>query len=465
MTRALALIIVLAAGALFLLLFVVKMILSPRRVEALGTLIKQGKTGIAISSAKRLIARDSKNAEAHYYLGLAYHAEKKDNEAYREFKLLNQLSIQGKMIPELEYRQTLAQLYISHGEREEALKEYLLLIKLSPRQGEFYYQAGKLFAARGKGDTAREYLQKASELSPKDGAVYYELGVLCYKEKKAPEAKAALERALRFQKEAEQGRTWFYLGKLQKDVKDYEGAQNSFGKAARDPEFRLRALVERGGCYMARNDMARALPDLEKAVETIKDEGGNDSLFARYFLGLCYEKRREIDKALVQWERIYSQKKGFKDVGEKLSQYREFKSGGGPREAGRRGGGDLKSYITAGGPDFVELCKTIVKEAMELQVQSATTISDGTEVLALEGDSAKFSRAMPHLIRFYRGTDPAEEGEIRSILDDAREQNIPKAAVVASAGFSPGAVEFAASRPVELFGKEKLQTMLRKAAR
>jgi tetratricopeptide (TPR) repeat protein len=441
------------------------MLLSPKRVEVLGTLIKQGKTQVAINSARRLIARDSKNAEAHYYLGLAYHAEKKDDLAFREFKVLNQLSLQGKMIPEMDYRQTLAQLYAANGETEEALKEYLLLIKLAPKNGDFYFQAGKLFAARGKGDTAREYFQKAGELSPKDGNIYYELGALCYKEKKAPEAKAALERALRLQKEDDQGRTWFYLGKLQKDVKDYGGAQTSFGKAARDGEFRVRALVERGGCYMAQNDIDHAIPDLEKAVGAIKDEESNDSLFARYFLGLCYEKKREIDKAVAQWEQIYTQKKGFKDVGEKLSQYREFKPGGKVKDSGAAKGGDMKSYVTADNSEFLDLCTAIVKGALELQVQSAKNISDGTEVLAMEGDDAKFSRKMPHLIRFYRGNDPADEGEIRSILDDAKEQNIPKAAVIASAGFSTAALEYANSRPVELFGKDKLQNMLRKASR
>jgi tetratricopeptide (TPR) repeat protein len=442
------------------------MLLSPKRVEAMGILIKQGKTQTAINSARRLIAKDSKNAEAHYYLGLAYHAEKKEDQAFREFKILNQLSIQGKLIPEMDYRQTLAQLYAANGEDEEALKEYLLLIKLAPKRGEFYFQAGKIFAQRGKGDTAREYLQKAADLSPKDGNIYYELGALCYKEKKAPEAKAALERALRLQKEDDQGRTWFYLGKLQKDVKDYSGAQSSFGKAARDPEFKIRALVERGGCYMAQNDMEHAVPDLEKAVEAIKDEGGNDSLFARYFLGLCYEKRRELDKAVAQWEQVYAQKKGFKDVGEKLTQYRDFKSAGGGKgkSTGSAKGGDMKSYITAGNAEFLELCKSIVTGAMALRVQSAKGISDGAEVLAIEGDDAKFSRKMSYLIRFYRSADPADEGEIRSILDDAKEQNIPKATVIASAGFSPAALEYANSRPVELIGKDKLQTTLRKTA-
>jgi tetratricopeptide (TPR) repeat protein len=328
MTRALALVIVLVAGMVFLLVFVVKLILFPRPVEALEALIKQGKTHAAIRSARRLIARDPKNAEAHYFLGRAYHVEKKEEEAYREFKILNRLSIQGKLIPEIEYRQTMAQLYEAHGESGDALKEYLLLTKLAPKQGEFYLQAGRLFAGRGKGDTARDYLQRAADLSPRDGNVYYELGTLYYKEKKAPEAKAALERALRLQKEGEQGRTWFFLGKLQKDVKDYDGAENSFEKAARDGEFRIRALVEKGGCYMAQNDITRAAGDLEKAVRTIKDEGSDDSLYARYSLGLCYEKQGETGKAVAQWERVYAQKKGFKDVGEKLSHYMLNKAAG-----------------------------------------------------------------------------------------------------------------------------------------
>jgi tetratricopeptide (TPR) repeat protein len=458
MNRVVGLIVVLAAGFAVLLFFTIKMLLSPRRVESLGVLIKQGKTGPAINSAKRLIARDSRNAEAHYYLGLAYHAEKKDDDAYREFKILNHLSIQGKLIPEQNYRQTLAQLYVSHGETEEALKEYLLLIKLAPRQGEFYFQAGKLFGERGKGDTAREYLQKAAELSPKNGDIYCELGILCYKGKKAPEAKAALERALRFQKE--NSRAWFYLGKLQKDVKEYAGALGAFEKAAGDPEFRVKALVERGGCYMAQNNIDRALPDLEKAVAAIKDESANDSLFARYFLGLCFEKRREIDKALVQWEQIYAQKKGFKDVGEKLSEYREFKAGGKTGTPGQ--GDDMKAYVTASNSGFTELCKTIVREALELQVQSARGISGGSEVLALQGEGEKISRKIPHLIRFYRGNSPADEEEIRSILDDAKEQNIPKTVIFASAGFSSAALEFANSRSVELVDKEKLRHMLRK---
>jgi tetratricopeptide (TPR) repeat protein len=457
--RVLALVIVLAVGTAFLAVFIIRQFLFSKGTEALPQLIKKGKTQHAIKSAKQLISRDSKNAEAHYYLGLAYFAEKKEDLAYREFKTLNQLSIQGKAIPEIEYRQTLAQLYISNKEPEEALKEYLLLIKLMPKKGDYYYHAGKLFAELGKTDNGQEYLEKAAELSPNDGNIYFELGVLLYKAKKAPDAKAVLERALRFQKDKAQAKTWYYLGKLQKDVKDYAGAAASFEKAAAEPEYKLRALVERGGSFMSANDFGKALPVLERAVAAITDESGQESLYARYFLGLCYEKKREIDQAVAQWEKVYSEKKGFRDVGEKLAQYHDLKAD--------TGGGGIKKYITAGNADFLELCKSIVKNAMGLNVQNAKPgPGGGSEVLAIEGggDDWQSNRKIPRLIRFYRGNDPAGEEEIRSILDDAREQNIPKAVLVASGGFSRAALDFANNRPVELFGREKLQNMLRKAA-
>jgi tetratricopeptide (TPR) repeat protein len=456
--RVLALVIVLGVGTAFLAAFVIKQFLFSKGTEALPLLIKRGKTQLAIKSAKQLISKDPKNAEAHYYLGLAYAAEKKEDLAYREFKTLNQLSIQGKAIPEIEYRQTLAQLYISNKEPEEALKEYLLLIKLMPKKGDYYYQAGKLFVELGKLDRGREYLEKAAELSPNDGNIYFELGVLLYKAKKAPDAKAVLERALRFQKAQAQAKTWYYLGKLQKDLKDYPGAVVSFDKAAAEPEYRLQALVERGGSFMSMNEFGKAIPVLEKAVAAISKESDQESLYARYFLGLCYEKRREIDRALAQWEKVYSEKKGFRDVGEKLSQYHDIKA--------ETGGGGIKKYITAGNADFLELCKSIVKDAMGLSVQSAKPTPRGSEVLAVEGgsDDWQSTRKIPRLIRFYRSNDPAGEEEIRSILDDAREQNIPKAALIASGGFSRAALDFANNRPVELFGREKLQNMLRKAA-
>jgi tetratricopeptide (TPR) repeat protein len=450
MTLTLALIIIFGAGTGFLIFFVIKSLAAPQKVEALGGLIKKGRTQTAIKAAKRIITRDPKNAEAHYHLGTAYHKEGRDELALLEFKSVNQIGISGKNIPEIDFRQLLAQLFIRFKQGEEALKEYLLLIKLMPNRAEYYYWAGKLFTERNRIDMAENYLRKAAELSPRDGKIHYELGVMLYKGKKAREAKSALEVALKYQNDNAQ--IHFFLGKIQKDAKDYTAAAAAFEKAARDAEFRIRALVERGGCFMALNAPERAIPDLERAVNAITDEGAQDGLYARYFLGLCYENIRELDKAIAQWDKIYAQKKNFRDVGAKLAQYQELRSDD-----------NIKDYLTSPPGDFMELCKMAVNQTMALQVQNEKNLSDGCEIVAIENDSAKWrnTRKMPRLIRFYRSPDPVDEPKVRSIMDDAKEKNIARAAIVTSAEFTRAALDYANSRPIELFNKEKLQAMLR----
>jgi hypothetical protein len=43
---------------------------------------------------------------------------------------------------------------------------------------------------------------------------------------------------------------------------------------------------------------------------------------------MCYEKKQDIPKAVAQWEKIYAKKKSFRDVGEKLMQYQEYRQSG-----------------------------------------------------------------------------------------------------------------------------------------
>jgi tetratricopeptide (TPR) repeat protein len=449
MTIVIAVIIILGVGVGFLAFFLIKSIVAPQKVEALAGLIKKGKSQVVIKAAKNIISRDPKNAEAHYYLGQAYHIEKRDELALMEFKSVNQIGISGKNIPEVEFRQTLAQMFVRHKEGEEALKEYLLLIKINPQKAEYYYWAGKLFFERNRADMAEKYLRKAAELNPRDSKIHFELGAMLYRDKKPKEAKAELEAALKF--ESGNAQAFFFLGKIQKDVKDYVGAIASFEKSARDAEYKIRALVERGGCYMSLNAVDRAIPDLERAVSAISDESANESLYARYFLAMCYEKNRDLDKAIAQWEKIYARKKNFRDVGAKLTEYQELRSDD-----------NMKDYLISAPVDFTNLCRAVAVRKMDFQVQNSRNLSEGCELTAIENDSAKWrnTRKMPCLMRFFRCPDPLDEAVIRSILDDAKKQNIPRTIVVTSSGFTRAAVDYANSRAVELFNKEKLQDML-----
>jgi tetratricopeptide (TPR) repeat protein len=201
------------------------------------------------------------------------------------------------------------------------------------------------------------------------------------------------------------------------------------------------------------NAVDKAIPEFDRAVRSITDEAGQDALYARYFLALCYEKTRDLDKAIAQWDKIYSVKKNFRDVGEKLSQYQELRSDD-----------RMKDYLTSGSQDFIEICKAMAGQVLALQVKGAKSISNGCELIAIENDSAKWKnvRKVPRLLRFFRAPEPVDEPLLRNLLDDAKSQNMIQGIAVSSSGFSRSAQEFAESRPVELFNKEKLQELLQK---
>jgi tetratricopeptide (TPR) repeat protein len=450
MNIVLALIIILGVGIGFLAVFLIKSIAAPQQLESVEKFLKKGKTQSAIKAAKALLARDQRNAEAHYFLGKAYLIENKAELALLEFKAVNQIGVRG-VIPELEFRRQTAQLYYKFGQLEEALKEYILLIKLEPQKGDSYYWAGKLFVERNRSDMAEKYLRKAGELNPRDGKTHYELGVMLYKEKKTSDARAELETAIKYQDDNAQA--YFFLGKIQKDSKDYQSALSSFEKAQRDPQVKVKALVERGGCYMSLNAVDKAIPELDRAVRAVTDEAGNDALYARYFLAMCYEKTRELDKAIAQWDKIYAQKQNFRDVGAKLSQYQEY-----------RADDRMKDYLTAGSGEFLELCKTLATQSLAFTVQNEKPTVSGCDIIAVENDSAKWRnvRKAPRLIRFFRIPDMVDEGKIRNLLDDMKNQNMTRAMAITSSGFLRSAMDFADSRPVELFNKEQLQDLLQK---
>ena len=330
MSVTLVIILVLAVGVGFLATFLIKNILIPRRAAKTKDLLNKSMVLKAVRAAKAAVEKDPQSAEAHYLLGKAFLADKRDEQAYKEYRSASRLGIGGKNIPETDFRKTLAALYTQFREPEEALKEYVLLIKLHPENPEYYFLAGKLFSSRNRADLAEQYLRKAIALNPKEGLYRIELGMLYYLAKRIKEASGEFEAAIKIN--PLDGHAQLYMGKILKDAKDYAGAIPYLEKASRIQEYKLRALVELGGCYMSLKMMDKAVQELERAVNIIEKEAEPDSLYARYFLAMCFEKTQEFTKAIAQWDKIYAQKKNFRDVGEKLTQYIEYRTGAADKE-------------------------------------------------------------------------------------------------------------------------------------
>ena len=446
------LIIVLCAIVATAAFFIIKNVLLPTKADVLPKLYKQGKTQHLIKSAKQIISKDSKNYLAHYYLGKAYIKENKTELAILEFKIVNENALFGTEIEEIPFRQEYASILLKCNQQGEALKNYLLLTKLEPRNAENYFNCGQIYEQQNRYDVALGFMQKAAFLDKKHAKAHAEIGLMMYRTKNYSEAKKEIDISLRLN--PENYSAYYYLGKILKDAKDLQGAIKAFEKAQRDPEVKQKSIIEHGSCYMMANRLDNASLDFIRAVELDKNNENPETLYARYFLATCYEKMRKIDKAIEQWEAIYKQNKGFRDVGSKLSEYKDLQAND-----------YLKDYLTCSNEEFMEICKMACEKSFKLQVLSCDLKKWGCQLTGVDKRDESWMSVRKQLlfVRFYREPEPIDDAEVRQALDEMKSLGSVKGFLFSSSGFSNTAKRFADNRPVELAEKQKLEAILAQA--
>ena len=435
-----------------LLVFIIKSAVAPKKVDAIPKLIKQGKTQNAIKMAKQILAKDPKNYIAHYYLGKAYLKENKPELAIIEYKLVNENALFGQELDEQSFREEYAQLLMKYNQPQEALKNYLLLTKLDPKNAENFYNAGHLYEQCNRYDLAMGFLQKAVMLNTRHAKAHAEIGLMHYRTKNFGEAKKEIDIALKLSPETYS--SYYYLGKIEKDAKDLAAALKSFEKAQRDPETKQKAIIEHGSCYMLANRWDNAAMDFQRAIDLDKENLNGETLYARYFLATCYEKSRKIDKAIEQWEQIYKRNKTFRDVSAKLSEYKDLQAND-----------YLKDYLTCSNEEFLLICKNAVEKALKHQAVACEGKKWGCQISGVDSSTEGWRnmRKQTTLFRFFREPDPIEDDIVRETLDTMKQLNCQKGFLFSSSGYSNSGRHFAEGRPVELVDKIKLESILSQA--
>jgi len=414
--------------------------------------VKQGKASQAIRSAKQILAKEPRNGEAHYLLARAYQLDGKDELALMEFKAVNQISDFTGLCKEAPFRREIAGLFLRFGQEEEALKEYLLLTKLEPYDPEHYYNAGTLFEKRSKGGQAAQFYKKALEVSPRYSDAWFALGQLMYRAKRGAEAKEALQKALKLR--PDNYKAYFYLGRILKDSRNFTGALGAFENAQKDPDFKIKSLIERGSCFLATKSYEKARTELERAIKLSEDdEDSNEMMHARYFLSVCYERTRNLDKAIEQWEYLYGKKKNFRDVAEKLSQYQEL-----------RADDRIKDFITESPEKFEKTCHRIIA-AMNLSVTDYVSLPEGAQITAVERSTGNWrnTRKFPKFVRILRVPETIDLPSVREFNEQMKKAGVNRGYFITSSTFTRSAHEFTESRPIDLMSRERLQELLKAA--
>jgi len=443
----LLLVLALVAGSAFFIFFVIRIFVTPKHINQIRGMIESGNVKQAINVLKVILSKNANNLEAHWLLAEAYFKDKRYDLSLVECRYISKLGKFSNEVPEEKVRARLAGLLEYFGHLEDAQKEYILLSKLRPDYGEYYFKIGEIFYKRNMTDKSIPYFNTALKYSPAHPETLFYLGIINYAKSQVKEAITYLNKALQFNPNLHKAH--YYLGLINKTLGVYDKARTEFQLSQKDPDFKLRAMLEEGRILLITENVKEAIIQFERALKFIKEEN-EISIEIRYLLGLCYEKTKDLSLAVEQWEIVDNHRKGYKDVGIKLSLYSDLRTDD-----------RLKDFLTASRQGFIELSQKVLA-AMGFEIQDTKPINDDAVdfvVSQLEGKWRNTKRSSC-LVKIRRSSEPVGELLVRQIQEEMKKISASRGIIISTAGFAPSAVQYSLTRPIDLIDRQQLTQTL-----
>ncbi len=423
-------------------------IMGPRRLEEIQKLIDAGRIREAIGHLEKLLEKDERNMKARYLLALSHKKDGNHPAAVLEFRQCIKVGRFGPEVPEIQVRKELGESLIQVGNRNEAKNEFIILTTIQPDNYENYYQVGKLFYGAGVYSKAIHFLQKATQLNGNHGDSLALLGQAQFHIGAYQDARNTLSRAVQLKSDQKTAR--YYFGLALRFTGDLEWALKELEKAEKEESIRDKVLLAKGMVLIDQENYPMAIAELEKGLKATSSNG-ETAIQIRYLIGLASEKNRDIHKAIEHWEQIDKYRPGYRDVKEKLRQYSEFKTDD-----------SMKDFMIASAAQFEGICRRIV-ESLHFSITQINLVSDSKlYVLASEEDKLQIgARNKFTLFWIQRDMNAITDGQIRDFQVRMRENNAGKGIIITTGEFTPGAINFAGSRPLDIYDSARTTELLR----
>lgn len=420
----------------------------PRKIEEIAKMIELGQTRLAIKKLNEMLEKDDRNPYAHYLLAEAYMKEDNIQYAILEYRQVAKIGRYDDKVREIDVRTKLAKIYKSRNAAEDAKKEYLILTKLEPLNYEHFFNLGIIFFEAGAMDKAAAYFRKSISNNNRHIESYYYLGQILYRSSNYSDAKQAFIDAIKI--DQAYYRAHYFLGLVLRQMGDLEWAIKEFEIAQRDDGIKVKCFLAKGTCYSDREMYPRAIVEFERGIK-IARRGSDTELNLRYFLANAQEKIRDLQSAISNWEQIASVNRNFRDVQEKLAAYADF-----------RQDDSVKDFMIAGLSQFEHVCRKIT-EVLGLTIMEIDILSDTEiEILATETEGKwRNTRTSNRIVRIMRTTTTVTDRLLRNMYESLKERNATRIVIISTGDYSQTAIDFANTRPIELYSKGELTKLLK----
>ncbi len=443
--------IILIIVAVFLVIFYVisRNLLSSSKIDKAIKFLNKKEYDEALKLLKDLIQKNDRNVLAHYYLGEVYFLKENMEYALPEFRKVIQLNNYSGDLSEARVRERLAEIFLHFNQLEEAQKELLLILKLEPENYNYYYRVGEIFYQRNFKENAAGYFQKAYELNPSHIDTLFRLGEIYYDSRRPSDALIYMKNCLK----GDPGyhKAHYYIGMIYLDSKNYLQAIQEFEISQGDSEYRLRSFLQKGRAYLDSSNPDKAIVELQRGESHIKEEN-SVSTALRYLLADVYERIRDIPSALTQWERISMVNPKYRDVPQKLEEYQDL-----------RLNDVLKDFLTASDSKFESICEKIANKLnYEVLDKNITRGVVGTLITSEPESQWRGVKRAKQLFKIFRLNDKVGDKIIREMLEEMKHVGAVRAICISASDFTRQALEYAETRPIELYDRIKLTSVLSK---
>lgn len=418
--------------------------ISVPKIKKINDLIEEKKYDIAIKKLKDLLNNlkdESYKSKVHELLGDCYYSIGDYSFAVVEYKksISDGFEDNKRLL-------SLARSLFKIGRNEEALAQYMSILKRDLNNIDVYIEIGIIYYNNLQYEIADNYFDKAIGIDPRNIKALKYKGICAVNMGKYDEAIGNLTMAVR--KDSKDSLVHYSLARAYKGRKDYQNALLQYKVASKDPVYAIKSLYESALCYIAIGDMGNAINDLE-SVAKIDNRDKELSLNILYTLGDCYEKTRNINKAIEVWEHIIIIDYNFRDVNDKLNEYKDS-----------RYSDNIKNFFNSDKEELVNKSLKLVS-AMTLTPYSLK-VNDMGYIIIFAKDGLGV-HAPTRIIYIRSSCTPVFNDELMKLFEYSKSVNILRSILVTCAMVSPDAIRYAAMYHIDIVGVKKLDELIQKS--
>ncbi|MCA1960036.1 MAG: tetratricopeptide repeat protein [Desulfomonile sp.] len=193
------------------------------------------------------------------------------------------------------------------------------------KKAAIFYETGVKYLGEGKTPQAIKELTEAEKLSPDNADIQHALGLAFQQKGDYDKAQEQYEKTLKMDPRLTEARN--NLGTIFLVKGKFEEAISQFEQCVKDPGYSTpdKAWYNLGIAHFHKKDIDKAIYNYERALQV-----QSDNINAMFNLGFCHETKEDYAKALAYYRNVLKIDPSFKDallrVGiilEKTKQYRE----------------------------------------------------------------------------------------------------------------------------------------------